>query len=42
MSEYGPIPDNHVCVYPKSVNGVKLTIIQRAISFTLFGTLVIF
>ena len=23
MSEYGPIPANHVCVYPKSVHGVN-------------------
>ena len=38
MSEYSPITANRVCVYPKSVN----EIIQHAISFTLFGTLVIF
>ena len=36
-----PIQDNHVCVYCKSVNGVN-EIIQHAISFTLFGILVIF
>ena len=41
MSKYGPIPDNHVFVYPKSINGVN-EIVQHAISFTLLGTLVIF
>ena len=40
MSEYGPIPANHVCVYPKSINGVN-EIIQHAISFALFRSLVI-
>ena len=32
MSEYGPIPANHICVYPMSVNSVN-EIIQHAISF---------
>ena len=32
---------NNVCVYPKSVNGVN-EILQHAISFRLFETLVIF
>ena len=32
MSEYGPIPANHICVYPMSVNSVD-EIIQHAISF---------
>ena len=39
MSEYGQIPATRASVYPKSVNGVT-EIIQHAISFTLFGTLV--
>ena len=41
MAEYGPIPANHVCVYPKSINGEN-EIMQHAISFAVFGTLVIF